>query len=491
MKTMKAEFWEKKGQKMALEVFHQAAEKVPAYQDFLKKQGINSSTIKTLEDFQERVPVMTKNNYLSQYSLNELSQGEIKKNAFGMCFTSGITGSPASMLTSKKSLPPVINGIMGFFHYLWETRSPSNYTLCINGFALGPWLASFLSNFVLAKEAERYNFTLVTPGSNPEMMAETLERIGKSYDQVIVMAYPTILKAFFDEAEKREINWNEFNVKILSAGEPLPINLREYVLNKIDPQRKDPWRILDFFATTDASVLGFGTPLAMVIHQIINGDEGLCSSIFGLKEIPNLFQYNPAAVFVEEVEDKLNVTKTGVIPIVRYQMGDLGKVASFSKMISALQKKGYSIENLLKKSGWQKGCFKWPFFIYLGRADDMVIIYSGAKVYARNLFNLLERPETKEIKNFKLTTETDDSYNIRLIVYLQLNPGLNFSPQDLTKMEEKYQKLVHEELLKSNIDYKDAYRLNPNITRPIVKIFSYGEGPFEKDQSKPKPKMVI
>ena len=50
MTTMKPGFWEKKGQKMALEVFHQAAKKVPAYQNFLKKQGIDPSTIKTLED---------------------------------------------------------------------------------------------------------------------------------------------------------------------------------------------------------------------------------------------------------------------------------------------------------------------------------------------------------------------------------------------------------------------------------------------------------
>lgn len=491
MKTMKANFWEKKGRKMALEVFQEAAEKVPAYKDFLEKQGIDPSTIKTLEDFQEKIPVMTKENYFSQYPFADLSQGEIKKDSFGICFTSGTTGSPAAMLTSKKSLSIVINGVMSFFHYLWEIRSPSKYTLYISGFALGPWLASFLSNFVLAKEAERHNFTLTTPGSDPIMIAEILERIGNNYDQIIISGYPTVLKAFLDEGDKRKINWEEFDIKILSAGEPLPRNLKEYILNKIDPQRKNPWRILDFFATTDASVLGFGTPLATVIHQILNENEEFCSDIFELKKIPSLFQYNPTAVFVEEIEDNLAVTKLGVIPLIRYQIGDLGKAISFSKMMELLEKKDYDIKNLLEKADWQKGYFQWPFFAYLGRADDMVIIYSGAKVYARNLFNLLERPETKDIRNFKLTTETDANYNVRLFVYLELKPDLRFLSEDLINMEEKYLKFTHEELLKTNIDYKDAYRLNSQLTIPIIKIFPCGQGPFEKDKFKPKPKMVI
>jgi len=491
MTTMPASFWEKKSQKMALQTFHEAAKKVPAYQDFLKKHNVNPDEIKTLKDFQEKVPIMAKNNYLSQYSLEQLSQGEIKKESFGMCFTSGTTGKPASMLISKKSLPQVIYGVMGFFHHLWEIRSSCNYTLCINGFALGPWLASFLSNFVLGKEAEQYNFTLITVGSDPKRMTEILEEIGDNYDQVLIMGYSSILKQFFEEAERNRINLKKYNIRILSSGEPLPKNFKKYILDQIGDSEKDFWKILDFFATTDASVLGFGTPLATVLHQIINTNKRICSEIFNLNEIENLFQYNPASIFLEEKENKILVTKPGIIPLIRYQIGDLGKVISFEKMKEVLEKEGYNIDDLLKKADWQKGYFKWPFFTYLGRADNMLKIYSGAKVYAENLLGILEKPEAKEIRSFKLTTENDENLNTRLIVYLELKPGLAPSTQELDRLTKKYQKIIHEELFKNNLEYQDAYRLNSEVVLPIVRIFTYGKGIFERDKSKPKTKLLI
>lgn len=46
LETTSAEEWEKEGQKMALQVFHAAAERVPAYKDFLRKHGIKSGVRK-------------------------------------------------------------------------------------------------------------------------------------------------------------------------------------------------------------------------------------------------------------------------------------------------------------------------------------------------------------------------------------------------------------------------------------------------------------
>lgn len=491
MKTMPFSFWERKGEKMALSVFHDSVKKSFAYQDFLKKNNINPSEINTINDFKEKLPTMTKQNYLNQYPLEKLAIGEIKKETFGLCFTSGSTGLPTALLISKKSLTPVINGVISFFHYLWDIRSPSISTLCINGFALGPWLASFLSNYVLGKEAENFNFTLVTTGGDPLTMIEVIEKIGRQYDQILIMGYSSVLKLFIEEAEKRKLNLEIYNIRILSAGESLSKNLKKYMLNKIDTEQKNFWKILDFFATTDASVIGFGTPLAEVVRQIIDQNRKLCFEIFGLREIQNLFQYNPAAIFLEEIDNKITVTKPGLIPLIRYQIGDLGKIVSFEKLKNILEKSGYKIDELLKEAGWYKGYFKWPFFTFLDRADDMIVIYSGAKIYPQNLFSLFEKKETKEIRSFKITTQEDINQNKRFLVYLELKPDLEFNSEELNDLEKKYQKLIHEELLKNNLDYKDAYHLNPELTYPLIKIFPYKKGPFEKDKSRPKVKLVI
>src|SRR5687768_17248694 len=61
-----AEYWEQKGIERALQLFHAASERVPAYKDFLKKNHINPSLIQTAEDFKQ-VPTVNKNNYLKIY----------------------------------------------------------------------------------------------------------------------------------------------------------------------------------------------------------------------------------------------------------------------------------------------------------------------------------------------------------------------------------------------------------------------------------------
>jgi len=46
--------------------------------------------------------------------------------------------------------------------------------------------------------------------------------------------------------------------------------------------------------------------------------------------------------------------------------------------------------------------------------------------------------------------------------------------------------LVLEQLLKTNPDYADEYRLNPNDTAPNVAIHPYALGPFAKKRLKKK-----
>jgi len=195
---------------------------------------------------------------------------------------------------------------------------------------------------------------------------------------------------------------------------------------------------------------------------------------------------------VEEIDGKLLITsKSSLSPIIRYQIGDGGIIVSFSEMEEKLKKHGYNISNLLEKEGWKKGYFKWPFLIFFGRIDQMVTIFSGAKVAPQNLLPLLDDPEAKEISNFKLSTKTDEKGEIRLVVLLELKPNLKPKPEEIKNLEKKYRDLIHKTLMMNNIDYQDAYRIDPERTLPQVKFFAYGEDVFREDSSRPKLKMVI
>lgn len=491
MTSMPASFWEKQGKKLALKAFREAVENSPAYRNFLRKQEVDPSTIKTIEDFKQKVPIISKTNFLQIYPLNELT-GKKFKEIFGICFSSGTTGKPCPFLYKRAMATTIFQGYAGWLDYLFNLFSSEISTLYINAAPLGVWAFGYLMTLFFARILEKYPITYVTPGPDTKMVIKILKEIGKNYDQVIIATTPSLLSKILDDGEEENLKWEGLDLKFILGGEPLTDGFKEYIFSKVDPAKQNPWRIFNVLGTGDASIIGFGFPLAEIIQKIAKEKREFQIEL-SPQNIPfSVFQYNPMSVFLEEKEGKLLVTsRLGLSPIIRYQIGDGGKIVSFAEMEQKLRSYGYSIEDLLKKEGWRKGYFKWPFLIFFGRIDETVTIFSAAKISVQNLLPLLDMPEAKEIRSFKITGQPDERGEIKLIVFLELKPKIKPTPAELANLENKYQHLVHQVLMRTNIDYRDAYRIDASRTLPLVKLFPYGEGVFKEDSSRPKPKMVI
>jgi len=490
MKTMPASFWEKQGEKLALKVFKEAVENSPAYQDFLKKQGVDPNTIKTIEDFKQKVPITTKKNFIQQYSLSNLG-GNRFENVFGICFSSGSTGMPVAFLYNRKIFLSGMRGWLSWLEFLWEISS-SKSVLFINATPLGVWSFGYTTNLLMGTLLHKYNITYVTAGLDSQSVIKILKEVGKNYTQVIINTLPSFLRKIFEEGDKEKLKWGEFNLKFNLAGEPLTDEFKNHIYSRVDPKRENRWRILNFLAAGDAGLIGCSFPLAEIIQKIAKEDEKFRSTLYP-KNVPFfVFQFNPLNIFLEEVEEKLLITSNASIsPIIRYQIGDGGKIIPFLEMEEKLKSCGYNIPDILERESWKKGYFKWPFLIFLGRIDQVAVIFTGAKIAPENLLPLLDDPEAREIKGFKLTTTTDKEGNVRLKVLLELKPNLKPKIEEIKNLEKKYWKLVHNILMKTNIDYQDAYHTDPEKTLPQIEIFPYGEGVFKEDLSRPKPKMVI
>ena len=134
-------FSDKRGEKMALELFHQMATRVPAYKKFLAKHRVNPATVLTYEDFVKKVPLIDKKNYLSEYPLSELCMdGDLFKNAM-ISVSSGSTGVPFFWprgLEQAKIDTKMIAGIYDSF----EMNAKS--TLLVLRFSMGTWIAGTL-----------------------------------------------------------------------------------------------------------------------------------------------------------------------------------------------------------------------------------------------------------------------------------------------------------------------------------------------------------
>jgi len=76
-----------------LQLFQQVVTTVPAYQRFLAQYYQSIPNIQTLEDFQT-LPLITKENYLRQYSLSELCRHGQLETCDLIAVSSGSTGNP-------------------------------------------------------------------------------------------------------------------------------------------------------------------------------------------------------------------------------------------------------------------------------------------------------------------------------------------------------------------------------------------------------------
>src|SRR5579884_3005850 len=93
LRTQNPEVREKEGFEKALRLFHEAALRVPAYKDFLKKNRVRHQSIRSSKDFAS-LPITTKKNYIQEYPLHLRSwDGKLTNNSL-LAMSSGTTGAP-------------------------------------------------------------------------------------------------------------------------------------------------------------------------------------------------------------------------------------------------------------------------------------------------------------------------------------------------------------------------------------------------------------
>jgi len=490
MTSMPASFWKKQGEKIALKTFHEAAEKVPAYKDFLLKNGIKDHTkIKTIEDFKKYVPITNKKNYLNFYPIEKLTLGDIAQ-SYILTMSGGVTDQPLYFLSDRndfKTTYPL--GMSALLDYFFDICNPSKKVLLINALSLGIWAGGITGILVFKSLCDKFpNISMATPGADPERVIDVLEKVGKFYDLIFIAAYPTLLKTILDTGDKRKLNWGDFNIKLGIGGELTDNSLYDYFVRKILPQKKDLYCIFDVYSGTEIGNLGISTPLTIKIKELAKNNEILSKSIFEDKEPFGLFQSNPVGCWVESINNTIVVTKGGKIPLIRYDTGDIGKLFSWEEMNKILEKHRINIKEELKKDGWRKPPFKWPFLTVLGRKDYAISIF-GAKISPESIQFLFGKDP--KIHSFKITSRDIKNLSPSFTVLVELQPSVELKDVDRQKLQNYYSNKILDHLLKTNFDFKNAYDINKEALTPKIIIYPFRKGPFEEEKDHIKPKLIL
>ncbi len=452
----KETYWQSLGQKNALEIFHAAAEKVPAYKDFLKKNKVIHAKIKTIADFSQ-IPPTDKQNYIQTYSLNQRSwHGQVTDSKL-IASSSGTSGSPNYWPRGggQEYEAAITHELL--FRQLFNIQKLK--TLCIVGFPMGVYVSGMATSLPLWVLSQKYNLSLLSAGNNKTEVLKAVKNLGKNFEQILLVGHPFFIKDVLETGKAEGVDWKKTKVGMMFCSEGFSEAWREYLLKEAGLNGA---RAYNTYGSSEMLLMAYETQTSIQVRKLLEQQKSAAYELLGNAQVPNLFQYNPALRFIEEKGKELLFTSASGLPLIRFNLHDAGKILSREKVLGTAEK--YKPE-IAKHEGWQL-----PFVSLEGRSDYTVIFYA-ANIYPQHIHAGLGNAGfiSKITGKFTMTK----GYRKNMDEYLEINIELRQKVKINGKLRHHIQKTIVEKLKEINAEYNFLWQnLNKDI-RPQIKLWQY------------------
>ncbi|MFC1598114.1 phenylacetate--CoA ligase family protein [Patescibacteria group bacterium] len=482
LKSKKSRDWIDEGHQRSLKLFHAAAKRVPAYGDFLRKNGIAASKVKTWADF-EQLPSVDKKNYLREYSLEDLCWDGTLEKAMIITSTSGSTGKPFYFPREPQldwQLSIIIKSFLESSSY--KRKGP---VLVINGFSMGVWIGGLITYnaFEIAAVEGEYPVSIITPGINKEQIIAALKDLSPSYSQTVLIGYPPFIKDIIDVAGEEGVDLKALNLRILFAAEAFGETFRDYLVEKCGIQ--NPYQdTMNIYGSADIGAMASETPLSILARREALSDDDLFADFFsGIKKVPTFAQFNPLFIFFEAVEGNLLLTGDNAIPLIRYSIGDQGGVMDYDGMVSLFKTHGIEMVNKITEAGISDVVSEMPF-VYLYERSDLVCTLFGLQIYPEHIREALLEPafQKKITGKFTMETKFDEAHNQYLEINIELKPG----QMDNNELNGKILKKVIATFIEMNSEFKELYSYLKERAEPKLVYWPHGHPKYFKSGVKQK-----
>ncbi len=411
----------------SVELFHRIATTVPAYQAFLSEHSISATSIQTPEDFQT-LPLLTKDNYLRRYPLAQLCRNGQLESCDMIAVSSGSTGKPTFW---PRFISDELQIATRFEQIFYDSFQADNCrTLAVVCFSLGTWVGGmYTANCCRHLASKGYPITVITPGSNPTEIFRVVRELGSAFEQVVLLGYPPFLKDVIDKGIAEGIDWKQYQIKLVFAGEVFSEEWRDLVGERVG-SKQSYFDSASLYGTADAGVLGNETPLSICIRQFFSKNPEAARSLFGESRLPTLVQYDPQSRFFELTKEPNSQAQTLLfsgdngVPLIRYHIADNGGIIRYKEMLAFLKQWQFDPISELQKQG-DRGIRLLPFVYVFGRSY-FTISYYGANLFPENITVGLEQPNIQAWVTGKFVmeiAETTDK-NRELLITVELAPNI-------------------------------------------------------------------
>ncbi|MBI2415189.1 MAG: phenylacetate--CoA ligase family protein [Candidatus Kerfeldbacteria bacterium] len=469
IKSRDSNFWIHEGNRQSLRLFHKAAQRVPAYKDFLKKEAIKPAHIKTWDDFQN-VPPVNKKDYLMKYPIEDLCWDGKLNNALVYTATSGSTGEPLYFLRTEQldyQYSLIIKVLLDN-----KKQSHRESTLVINAFSMGVWIGGLITYkaFEIASRKWGYSLSIITPGINMPQILSALKKLSPKYKRTILVGYPPFVKDILDTAVREKIDLKKLHTRFLFAAESFDENFRQYIY-KIAGVQNILTDTMNVYGSAELGAMASETPFTILLRKEAIKKKSLYRKLLNqAHRIPTVAQYCPYFINFEAVNGELYITGDNAIPFVRYAIGDQGGAMPFSKAINICKENGVDISRNISSAKIKNTLTQLPI-VYVYERKDFVISFYGLQMYPEHIREALLSSSLEKLITGKFTIETkyDNKQDQFLELMIELKPGVLISMVEKNKILEK----VMTVLKVKNSEFNELHKYLGNRAVPRLVFFGY------------------
>ena len=322
------------GTEAALDAFRRAARRLPGYRDLLAARGVDAAGVTRFED----IPFLDKATVFGDGVGRWIEGGRVTE-AAELLTSSGTSGGAFSVGVTSRAERDALEQIADESIRALGGGETSP-TFLVNCLPMGVAVPTTLA-------------TVATPSVHLEMALELLTTYGPAFDRVVILGEPTFLKELAELGrEAIGPDWAPPLTFMIVGGEWVAESWRTHVSSLAGFGRPEKHPASGILISMGAAELGLHclveTPELRAARQAMR-DRSVRRAVFGRDPgySPSLFAYDPRRIHVEERVHAAGHTTLAVttltprlVPLIRYDLGDLGDVVPAERMNAALAEHG-------------------------------------------------------------------------------------------------------------------------------------------------------
>jgi len=461
------------GRKRAIEIFRFANNNVRHYQAFLSRHRIDPSKVVSFDDFVSSVPELDKGSYIkTAHNFHDLFSSSNIDHISIIFESSGHTGKPTLWAKDRSEEDKDRKRAAVALDLLFKTYKYN--TLFVNSFALGSWV----TGIELSRIADSH-CTIINPGANDDDILKIIRNFNDMFDQIIVAGYPPFVKNLLERGKDEGIDFKKINLNFMLGGEAMPENLRDKIYELIGKKinyKDKKGNVYSGFGASDIGVVGATETFESVyIRKLSSKNSKLAKLLFKqTTNIPMIFQYNPIKYHIytnSNGELIFTILEKSILPLVKYNLKDIGGVVSYNGMKSVLKECNIDMDIQLP----------FPFVYVYGRSDGAVNFY-GSIIYPtlmQEIFLEDNQIKGKITGDFRLDVTYDKKGNPFLQIEVQLKEGIT----PTKGIERNIHGLFKKELFNKVLDFKPKRKyFEGHYSKKgfvIIKVYSFDKYPYK------------